>query len=84
MAVLGRVDAIVFTGGIGEHAPLIREMVLDGLDEAFNIYLDKEKNQTTNPNAIHQNKSNIQLHVISTNEELQIAREVAKVLENSI
>jgi len=83
LAVLGRVDAIVFTGGIGEHAPLIREMIVEGLDEAFNIYLDKEKNRTIDTNSIHQHKSKIQLHVISTNEELQIALEVAKTVENS-
>jgi acetate kinase len=83
IAVLGRVDAIVFTGGIGEHAPIIREMVLKGFDETFDIYLDKEKNQHPKPNAIHQKRSRIQLHVIKTNEELQIALEVAKVLKSS-
>ncbi len=83
MAVLGRVDAIVFTGGIGEHAPLIREMVLEGLDDAFGIYLDRHKNQDPNPSAINQQHSRIELHVIATNEELQIAREVAKVTGNA-
>ena len=83
IAVLGRVDAIVFTGGIGEHAPLIREMVTEGLDEAFGIYLDKTKNQGLEPTDIHQQQSRIQLHVVATNEELQIALEVAKVTQNS-
>jgi len=83
VAVLGRVDAIVFTGGIGEHAPLIREMVLEGLDEAFGITLDKTKNQDLKSTTIHQQQSRIQLHVIPTNEELQIALEVAKVTQNS-
>ena len=83
IAVLGKVDAIVFTGGIGEHAPLIREMILEGLDEAFGILLDKHKNQEDKPTYIHSQQSRIQLHVIATNEELQIALEVANVTQNS-
>ena len=83
IAVLGRVDAIVFTGGIGEHAPLIRSMVLDGLDEAFNILLDDTKNQDSHNSAIHQLKSHIKLYVIPTNEELQIALESANLIEKS-
>ena len=82
-AVLGQVDAIVFTGGIGEHAPLIREMILEGLDAAFGIILDKTKNKDLQPMLIHQEESRIQLYVIPTNEELQIALEVAKVTQSA-
>ena len=81
IAVLGRVDAIVFTGGIGEHAPLIRSMVLDGLDEAFHILLDETDNQHAYNSAIHQADSRIKLYVIAANEELQIAHESAKLIK---
>ncbi len=81
-AVLGRVDAIVFTGGIGEHAPLIRSMVLDGLDDAFGIFLDETKNQDSRSSAIHQPNSRIELYVTPTDEELEIALESAEYLKN--
>ncbi len=77
IAVLGRVDAIVFTGGIGEHAPLVHSMVLEGLDEAFGIVLDETKNSNSSESAIHQHNSRIKLYVIPTDEELQIALESA-------
>ena len=81
IAVLGRVDAIVFTGGIGENSPLIRSMVLDGLDEAFHILLDDNKNNSPENSAIHRTDSRIKLYVIATNEELQIALETAKLIK---
>ena len=81
IAVLGRVDAIVFTGGIGENSPLIRSMVLEGLDEAFGTLLDDSKNKNSDESAIHQAGSRIKLYVIATNEELQIALESAQLIK---
>jgi len=81
IAVLGRVDAIIFTGGIGEHASLIRSMVLEGLDEAFGVFLDETKNLDTNCSGIHQERSRIKLYVIATDEELQIALESVKLIK---
>ncbi len=43
MAVLGRVDAIIFTAGIGENDEVVREMTLQGL-EPFGILMDLEVN----------------------------------------
>ena len=83
LAVLGRLDAVIFTGGIGEHAPLIRKMILDGLDEAFGITLDEEKNKAPQDQTIHAAESRCQLLVITTNEELQIALETAQYLDRS-
>lgn len=80
IAVLGRVDALVFTGGIGENSPLIRSMVLSNMNEAFGIRFDDSKNQNSGTKAIHQGDSRIKLYVIATNEELQIALESAKLL----
>ncbi len=81
IAVLGRVDAIVFTGGIGEHASLVRSMVLDGLDEAFGVLLDDIKNQNSYNTTIHKPESRIKLYVIPTNEELQIALESVELIK---
>jgi len=82
-AVLGRVDALVFTGGIGEHSSLVRAKALAGLDEAFGISLDEDANsrEDYSPRAIHQYRSGTALYVIPTDEELFIAKETLKVIE---
>ena len=83
IAILGRLDAIVFTGGIGEHAPSVRQMILHGLDDAFGIVLDEEKNHRAKEQLIHTPSSRCRLLVIETNEELQIALESAEHLARS-
>jgi acetate kinase len=86
-AVLGRVDAIVFTGGVGENQPDIRRRAVEGL-ERLGIDLDDERNIRADPDSgpsdIHSPASAVSLLVIATNEELEIARqarEVATTLE---
>lgn len=81
MAVLGRVDAIAFTAGIGENDPIVRAESLQEL-ELFGVRLDPEKNEQRNRQArcISSADSRIRVFVIPTNEELAIAREVAMVL----
>lgn len=81
MAILRGVDAIVFTGGIGEHSPLIHEMVCSGL-EHLGIYLDSEKNNL-NETQIHEPMSKVALLVIPTDEERQIALYVQKQIERT-
>ncbi len=79
MAVLGGVDAIVFTGGIGENAAPIREWTLKGM-EAFGISVDPEKN------AKHQTDigtGTVRILVIPTNEELAIGRDTAEILDQT-
>ncbi|MDY0120599.1 MAG: acetate kinase [Sulfurimonas sp.] len=78
MALLGRVDAIVFTGGIGENSAVIRQRVLEDL--GFGVALDKEQNDQ-NATRISISKSSIELLVIKTDEELEIAKESLKLLE---
>ncbi len=80
-AVLGRVDAIVFTGGIGEHAEVVREMVLEGLDETFGVIMDKTKNRGNTDGSFHHDQSRVKLFVIPTNEELAIALSCEKILK---
>jgi acetate kinase len=79
---LQQVDAIVFTGGIGEHAVKIREMVCEGLEDSIGAKLDKDKNckKATDSRSIHHTDSRIKLLVIPTNEELEIARQTEEII----
>ena len=75
-AVLGTVDAVIFTGGIGENAARVREKVCSGLDQ-IGIQFDSEKNSSTigNESEISVNGSPVKVFVIPTNEEAAIARD---------
>jgi len=81
--LLGSVDAVIFTGGIGEHAQKVREMVCEGLEASIGLKLDSKKNQrnVTENHAIHERKSRIKLFVIPTNEELEIAIQTENVFK---
>ena len=81
MAVLGRVDAIIFTAGIGENDRIVREMTLRGL-EAFGIVMDPEANnqRVLTPTLLSKADSRVQVWGIPTNEELAIARETKTLL----
>ena len=84
MAVLGRVDAIIFTAGIGENDQVVREMTLRGL-EPFGIIMDLEANSQRfkQPTLLSKGESRVQIWVIPTNEELAIARETKDVLKKA-
>jgi acetate kinase len=71
-AALGGLDCLVFTGGIGEHAPLVRELSCEGL-AAFGIQLDAERN-AANAALVSRDSSPCQVRVIPTDEDLIIAR----------
>lgn len=75
MAVLGRVDAIIFTAGVGENSDVVREMILENMD-SLGIVLDKEANKTRGKEIeITKPESKIKAFIIPTNEELMIARD---------
>ena len=78
---LGHVDALVFTGGIGENATVLREMVCDGLYESIGLSLDFGKNseEQKHDREIQSKKSKIKLLVIATNEELAIVLQIQKI-----
>ncbi len=80
--LLGRVDSIVFTAGIGENDDLVREAVCSGL-EPLGIVLDKNENSTRKSiaRAISTSESKIPVLIIPTNEELQIAEATLEVLQ---
>jgi acetate kinase len=80
-AAMGGVNAIVFTAGIGEHAPYIRENSLSGL-EYLGVKLDKDRNvfgHSNTPVKISADDSKVLVYMIPTNEELVIARDTAKI-----
>jgi len=77
-AALGGLDALVFAGGIGENAPLVRARVCDGLG-FLGIELDEARNAETAA-VISHDASRVAVRVIRTDEELMIARSVNRVL----
>ena len=81
-AVLGHVDALVFTAGVGENDHIIRAKVCENL-LFIGIKIDPEKNRQkkSKPFYLHSQDSRVQVWVVPTNEELQIAREVVQVLK---
>ncbi|TKI70928.1 acetate kinase [Sulfurimonas crateris] len=78
MTLLKRVDALVFTAGIGENSSSLRAEILRDL-EIFGIFLDEEAN-LKNSLLISSESSKIKVFVIKTDEELQIARETITIL----
>jgi len=82
-AALGRLDALVFTAGIGENAPHIREKCCAGLGKlGINIEPKRNRSATEGIRQISQTGSDVTVLVIPTNEELRIAQETLHVLES--
>jgi len=80
-AALGHVDGLVFTGGIGENAPLIREKSCQGLAElGYEIDLARNREAVGKASEITAASSRIRIFVIPTNEELLIARDTFRVI----
>lgn len=81
-AIMGGADAIVFTAGVGENSEYMREKCLAGL-EPMGIVLDARKNRIrSGERIISEDRSRVKIMVIPTNEELMIARDVEKILDN--
>lgn len=83
IAVLGGVDAIVFTGGIGEHSPLIRGLVMEDM-EYCGAKFDADKNISYGSGVgfLNTEDSKVKIIVLPTNEELSIARETQILTAN--
>jgi acetate kinase len=77
-AALGGLDTLVFAGGIGENAPVVRARICEGLG-FLGIELD-EKQNATNEGVISATTSGISVRVIPTDEECTIAKMVCSVL----
>ena len=83
MAILGEVDAIVFTGGIGENSPLVRSQTCEGMS-GLAVAIDKEKNRSGSGavRQIQNETAQVKVLVVATNEELEIARQTKGVLSS--
>jgi acetate kinase len=82
-AVLGRLDALIFTAGIGEKSPLIRAGACRGLSH-LGIDVDPETNKRRSKQAfeIQTRGSTVKVLVIPTNEELEIAEQTLACIQN--
>jgi acetate kinase len=78
-AVLGGLDMLVFTGGIGEHAAAVREEICRDLGH-LGVELDLTRNNDSNEELISAPRSPCQVRVVPTNEELMIARHTSEVI----
>lgn len=83
LAVLGGADAILFGGGVGEHAPEIRERILAGMEWA-GITLDRERNHAAigTEACISRDDSQVAVWVIAVDEAQLLAEEAANLLLN--
>jgi acetate kinase len=81
VAVLNGLDAIVFTGGVGENDALTRKMAMSNL-QYLGIVLEETKNELpfNGLNEIHAADSKVKILVIATNEELEIASQCYDLL----
>jgi len=75
-AALGGLDTLVFTAGMGENSPEIRERIVEGLG-FLGLEIDREKNRE-NSEVI--SKGAVQIRVMKTNEELMIARQTWRII----
>jgi len=82
LAVLGRIDAVVFTGGIGENSPAARRRILQDM-EGLGLQLDSARNDTHAgvEGEISTPGSPVKILVVPTNEELVIAHETREVIQ---
>ncbi len=78
LAVLGRCDALVFTGGIGEHSAVVRSEVCAGLG-GLGFHVDEHRNQRSEP-VVSTADSPIAVLVVPTDEERSIAEQTADVV----
>jgi acetate kinase len=81
-AVLGGLDTLIFTGGIGENAPAVRERICEGM-KFIGIQLDPGRNRA-NASIISRDDSPTTVRVIKTNEELMIARHTADLVRGKL
>ena len=81
-AALGGLDTLVFSGGIGEKSPVVRERICAGLG-FLGIALDTQRN-AQNAKLISVDDGRVKVRVIRTNEELVIARSVCRLLGISV
>lgn len=83
VGIMGGVDALVFTAGVGENNSYIRELITNNLD-IFGIKMDKKKNNNAKGQAdVSRDRANVRILIIPANEELEIARQCKCLLEGN-
>jgi acetate kinase len=80
-AALGGLDTLVFSGGIGENSPVMRERICQGLD-FLGINNEAESN-ASNAKLISTHESQVQIHVIHSDDELVIAQYVKYLIDSA-
>jgi acetate kinase len=85
LAALNGADAVIFSGGIGENLPFVREQICAGM-EWCGLILDQDKNSSTTgvEGRISGPRSRVQVYVIPSDEEALIARETARLLQEEV
>lgn len=83
IAILGEINAIIFTAGIGENDARIREAVCSGL-EIFGIRMDKNKNSVPlgEPRWVGLPETKVRIIIVPTDEELAIAEDTVRIIKN--
>ena len=84
-ALMGGAQAVVFTGGVGENSPLVRQKICEDLD-CLGLVLDEEANNKTvggQGGLISESGCKFKAYVFPTNEELLIARDTVRVVEDA-
>ncbi|MBQ5999569.1 MAG: acetate kinase [Treponema sp.] len=86
VAALGKVDAVIFTAGVGEHSPKIRALATEGL-EVMGIKLDPKKNDLSNTSngetIISADDSKTKIYVIPTDEELVMTEDAFALMKGT-
>ena len=84
IAVMGGVDCIVLTGGVGENSAKMRRMIFAGL-QTMGIILDEERNRSgAREREISSDRSDVLIVIIPTDEELMIARDTYELVHDLI
>jgi acetate kinase len=82
VAVLGRVDAVVFTGGVGENSPDVREAVTAGLGVlGLDLDVDRNAEGSRAERVVSADGSRVAVLVVPTDEEWEIARQAVEVVD---
>lgn len=84
-AALGRLDAIVFTAGVGENSSVVRSLSCKGMEQ-MGVIVDEEKNSaaTAREMDISGPGAKVKVLVIPTNEELVIAQDTQRIVEEKM
>ncbi|MCD6545804.1 MAG: acetate kinase [Thermotogae bacterium] len=84
-AAMNGIDVIVFTAGVGENSPILREEICENYLEYLGIKIDKKKNDVKGEEVIiSTSDSKVSVLVVPTNEELVIARDTKEIVERNL